>query len=358
MATPDIGPDGSCAQCGEVVPRASGRGRPKKYCSTQCANRAALDLASGAKRAQTLAERPEVCHCHRCSKPIPVGRRGKVSTTCSTCRFALYREAQGEKLRARTRERRLARARASGVVPFEQFQRERTKASIERRSSVCGWCGVGFVARSLDRLAYCSRQCGAKAVGAERSRRVAEAAQPFTPVRFGECAECSKPIVARMGRTVCSSECSAKRAKRCEAAKVERARAAFKPRLFSCAECSKSCATEYGKPRTRFCSDECSKRATKRTSRKRERARLRLANVEAVDPLKVFERDGWRCQMCRVATPKRYKGTTHQRAPELDHITALARGGDHSYRNTQLLCRACNGAKSDRDIGQQMRLFG
>lgn len=358
MAGSDIGPDGPCAQCGDAFPRAFGRGRPKKYCSAQCANRAALDLASSAKRAKTQAERQEVSHCQRCAKPLPVGRRGKIAIACSTCRSALYREAEGEKLRVRARERQILRARASGVVPFEQFQRERTKASIERRSSVCGWCGVSFVARSLDRLSYCSRQCGGRAVGAEKSRRAAESAQPFTPVRFGQCGECDKPIVARMGRTVCSSECATKRAKRSEAAKVERARAAFKPRLFACAECSKSCATEYGKPRTRFCSDECGRRATKRTSRKRERARLRLAKVEAVDPLKVFERDGWRCQMCRVATPRRYKGTTHQRAPELDHITALAKGGDHSYRNTQLLCRACNGAKSDRDVGQQMRLFG
>lgn len=85
---------------------------------------------------------------------------------------------------------------------------------------------------------------------------------------------------------------------------------------------------------------------------------MRTALVERVDPIKVFERDGWRCQMCRRPTPKKLKGKPKANAPELDHIIPLARGGEHSYRNTQLLCRACNSAKSDKDVGQQMRLFG
>ena len=348
MAGSDIGPDGPCAQCacGADVFRRGARGpiptrclpcaarlNPRRYLGPAQPRKTHLRECVACGKQELLLRSTKSVHCRRCA-PRPADYAHKNA------------------------QRRLAKAREAGVKPFEQFQRERTAASVKGRSAVCGWCGVGFVARGLDRLSYCSRQCGGKAVGAEKSRRAAESAQPFTPVRFGQCAECDKPIVARMGRTVCSSECATKRAKRSEAAKVERARAAFRPRLFACAECSKSCATEYGKPRTRFCSDECGRRATKRTSRKRERARLRLAKVEAVDPLKVFERDGWRCQMCRVATPRRYKGTTHQRAPELDHITALAKGGDHSYRNTQLLCRACNGAKSDRDVGQQMRLFG
>jgi 5-methylcytosine-specific restriction endonuclease McrA len=245
-----------------------------------------------------------------------------------------------------------------GEAARRAFHRERTRASIERRTSVCGWCGVGFVARGLDRLSYCSRQCGAKAVGAEKRRRsakAAESARPFTPVRFGACIECDKPIVARIGRIVCSRECAKERAK---AGARARTRAVFRPMQLSCAECGKSHTTEYGKAKTRFCSNECARRAAKRTSRKRERARLRLVMVESVDPLKVFDRDGWRCRCCRKPTPRDKRGTYHPRAPELDHIIPLAKGGEHSYRNTQLLCRACNWAKSDTDGGQQLRLFG
>jgi hypothetical protein len=219
------------------------------------------------------------------------------------------------------------------------------------RHYTCAQCGEAFSPKRTDRLKYCSRKCAAIA----RVAAAKEANPPFSPVAFGQCAECGGVILARSGRLVCSARCALSRA---EAARIDKERARYIPRVFSCAECGESCVTEYGKTRGRFCSDECGKRSVKRTARKRERARLRLAKVESVDPLKVFDRDGWRCQQCRVPTPRRYKGTAHRLAPELDHITALARGGEHSYRNTQLLCRSCNGAKADRDIGQQMRLFG
>lgn len=38
-------------------------------------------------------------------------------------------------------------------------------------------------------------------------------------------------------------------------------------------------------------------------------------------------------------------GSLSERAPELDHVVPLSRGGGHVYGNVQLLCRMCNGAK-------------
>ena len=74
---------------------------------------------------------------------------------------------------------------------------------------------------------------------------------------------------------------------------------------------------------------------------------MKAASVENVDPIKVFERDKWKCQICGVKTPRKLRGTINDRAPELDHIMPLSRGGAHSYMNTQCLCRKCNAAKSD-----------
>jgi 5-methylcytosine-specific restriction endonuclease McrA len=72
-----------------------------------------------------------------------------------------------------------------------------------------------------------------------------------------------------------------------------------------------------------------------------------------INRTKVFERDGWRCQMCGKATPKYRKGTRYPNAPELDHRTPLALGGPHTYANTQCACRACNAAKgATASIGQ------
>lgn len=68
--------------------------------------------------------------------------------------------------------------------------------------------------------------------------------------------------------------------------------------------------------------------------------------------LSVFQRDGWRCRFCGIDTPESLRGTHEHNAPELDHIVPLARGGQHSYDNTQCLCRACNGFKSNRTMAE------
>ena len=99
------------------------------------------------------------------------------------------------------------------------------------------------------------------------------------------------------------------------------------------------------------------KRKEKRTRRARHRALTKGCNAENVDPLKVFERDKWRCRLCNVKTPKELRGTYQDNAPELDHIIPLSLGGPHTYANTQCACRKCNGTKSNKPMGQ-MLLFG
>jgi 5-methylcytosine-specific restriction endonuclease McrA len=97
--------------------------------------------------------------------------------------------------------------------------------------------------------------------------------------------------------------------------------------------------------------------ASKDAARKARKLRERGAAVEMVDAVRVFTRDGWRCQLCGAKTPQFLRGTYKARAPELDHIIPIAAGGEHSYRNTQCACRSCNAAKRDRPLGQ-MLLFG
>jgi 5-methylcytosine-specific restriction endonuclease McrA len=125
-----------------------------------------------------------------------------------------------------------------------------------------------------------------------------------------------------------------------------------------CEECGQAfIRPDKGTLRPQFCSVECSKRHGKRIARVARKALERAKRTEPVNPFKVFERDGWRCKACNCRTPKRRRGTFEANAPELDHIIPLSKGGEHSYRNTQLLCRACNLAKGDAERGQ-LRLFG
>lgn len=86
------------------------------------------------------------------------------------------------------------------------------------------------------------------------------------------------------------------------------------------------------------------RRATNRIYRANRRARLRDAFVEPVDPTKVFERDLYICQRCFIQCPS--KATVpDEDAPTVDHVIALANGGEHSYKNTQCLCFMCNSHK-------------
>lgn len=80
--------------------------------------------------------------------------------------------------------------------------------------------------------------------------------------------------------------------------------------------------------------------------------------VEKVNSLEVFERDGWRCQLCRRAI-RRDAAPDHPLAAVLDHIIPLSVGGTHEYRNVQAAHRVCNNRKGNRVLGhgEQLRLI-
>ena len=88
----------------------------------------------------------------------------------------------------------------------------------------------------------------------------------------------------------------------------------------------------------------------------KRRALKRDAFVEAVDPRVVFQRDNGQCGICgqTVLLKLRYP---HPQSASLDHIVPLAKGGVHSYQNTQLSHLVCNKRKNDSGPGQ-LRLFG
>jgi hypothetical protein len=121
-----------------------------------------------------------------------------------------------------------------------------------------------------------------------------------------------------------------------------------------CKCCGSVFKPAYGVKKRDFCSSSCAKRFFSRLRCKTHRRRARSYGVkyEHVNPISVFDRDGWRCKLCGVKTPKELRGTIDQRAPELDHIVPLSKGGAHSYENTQCLCRKCNGAKGNKPLGQ------
>lgn len=113
------------------------------------------------------------------------------------------------------------------------------------------------------------------------------------------------------------------------------------------------CGKTHDQDGKHMCSAEC--RAAALRARKtllNARRRARIESGDRIDPIRVFERDGWRCHLCGISTPIAKRGTYEPNAPELDHIIALADGGQHTWGNVACACRACNGAKKAQSRGQ------
>lgn len=90
----------------------------------------------------------------------------------------------------------------------------------------------------------------------------------------------------------------------------------------------------------------------RRAKAAKRRALKRSTQVEHIDPIRVFERDGWRCHICKKKLKPEDRGTHKPTAPELDHIVTLADGGSHTWGNVACSCRACNMAKHSKSFGQ------
>lgn len=64
---------------------------------------------------------------------------------------------------------------------------------------------------------------------------------------------------------------------------------------------------------------------------------------------RIGEAQRWRCAICATSIKRGY---------HMDHISPLARGGEHVGRNIQLLCKTCNVRKNAKDPIDYMRSLG
>jgi len=85
-----------------------------------------------------------------------------------------------------------------------------------------------------------------------------------------------------------------------------------------------------------------------KVSKHRHRARRYGVAYEPINPIEIFNRDKWRCQICGCKTPRQHRGTIKVNAPELDHRVPMSKGGAHTRNNVQTACRGCNSRKGDK----------
>ncbi len=214
-----------------------------------------------------------------------------------------------------------------------------------RKEHECRMCGIIFRPKRAGRTTCCSRECGVLYQAWVRSVR-ANGGRVLHKVRRRRCVVCDKPYTQRTTETVCSDECSGQRWRKYYEP-VEKAECRECGRVFSRRQ--RGTTRWMCSPKCRKISSERARRAAKSSRKALERGAKRGENI---DPTKVFERDAWRCGICGRKTDKAKRGTYHHKAPELDHIVALANGGTHTWDNVQCSCRACNGAKGATDYGQ------
>lgn len=264
--------------------------------------------------------------CTDCGAQFVQHGPGRLASRCKPCR--------AEALKAYHRERDRQRERDySGRV-----RRERTGPAF-----CCKVCRKSFVPKRSNFTTCCSRECGwvwgahlrwMKGNGGRPRWRVTRRPRPKPTVVYDHppapvwCTMCGRGFYRRSPRArQCSPECR---------------------------EAARRASRERERERARVCPDARARKSAARLAGKMAR---RAARVEMVNPFAVFERDGWKCRLCGVRTPKRLRGTYEPRAPELDHIIPIAVGGEHSYRNVQLACRECNLGKGASPKGQLL-LFG
>lgn len=78
---------------------------------------------------------------------------------------------------------------------------------------------------------------------------------------------------------------------------------------------------------------------------KHERRAREEARIERFDPLEVYERDDWMCQICGSEVDRAVLYPEPMSA-SLDHVVPLSKGGDHTRENTVLAHLRCNLVKS------------
>lgn len=290
--------DCTCAQCGSGY-LADSR---KRYCSDSCKWKAADARRPNRGPKPHAIRGPFVCsHCrseYRTRRPIGEGER-----YCSReCSFSAMKNGGAS-------DRQIQALKASTVMRSEIAALARIRAAWLHGSTDYADC----------------KDCGKRYRKRANKARCIRCVNGLT-ARIRPCTHCGLSFEqARRWQRLCSEWC-AQAAKKAAAAKGR----------------SKLRATDQGKAK---------RRAEKNRYKSLRRSRVG-ASGESIDPIAVFERDGWRCHICKQRTPKKLRGSTEDRAPELDHIITLFDGGSHTWANVACACRQCNGEKGARSLGQ------
>ena len=325
---------GTCKECGAQLVR-KGPGPRPTYCSATCrAKRSYRKAREDGRYAEQLAKQSERLRAERVANARPCPYCGDPMTHPRRVQCG-----KAECKRLWTNERNRAWQRKY------KAETGRSYARTFAYECVCETCGRSWKA-SQAQARFCSIACSNHA----RSFPVA-------------CEQCGRSWTSKTSKVRwCSQECEHAShfstellPWRPEPWWARRAPVPVRrPRRWYAGRCRRCC--------TWFVSEQpansyCSRRCGNADGKDRRRARKKNAFVEPVYRQKVFERDRWVCQLCRRRV-NRNATAPHPRAPVIDHVIPLNKGGTHEPANVQCAHFICNSIKSDRGGGEQLALIG
>lgn len=223
----------------------------------------------------------------------------------------------------------------------------------------CHWCNNAIKRErgGKDSGKYCCKPCYFAAVNAGKQQfkgRLQDAWSCFVDWAYEwdaqrpewmECEACHKTIQRQSSmQRVCSEACRYR---------LE------KPLHEACDDCGAE--LNYESRHIKRC-EPCRKKRRnewKKQAGKTPRKRCKKHGVPCDPSVKsrgVFERDGYRCQLCMRKCLRKFtivNDVPHPLSPTVDHIVAISLGiKGHTWDNVQCACWECNVAKGARAIGQ------
>jgi|694.fasta_scaffold82447_1 hypothetical protein len=381
LAVDCSGRTSTCSGCGKSLACRSAIGRLPKWCDP-CRKAAKAKGEKGRKRKawQELQSKP----CEQCGQEWKPKRRStrfcspRCRSLASGDRLVLSCACCGESFECCS-----AYAKARKYCSRECSRKHH---GVQERS--CVECGKSFKRspHSRDKAKYCGRACyfAARNAGRQAWDRTRQLEGVWHRGGPWACAPSKKPMQEMMtnmghflgklrilyGKAVrkmpacetCGEPCKREEARFCSpkccgqnVVQVE------------CHKCGSQCERR-GVGKKAMCYG-CKEAARKEELRRRREtygrnhpSRARHLGVKCARfPRKtVFERDGWRCQLCgkpvlRKTTYRKPDGKIHSRSPTVDCIVPMSRGGNYEPDNCQTACFICNSRKGARLLGQ-MRL--
>jgi hypothetical protein len=137
-------------------------------------------------------------------------------------------------------------------------------------------------------------------------------------------------------------------------------------REIVCSECPVKITTTDRRRMT--CSPTCKAERKRRMERlkpysdrhraKDQKRRARKRGVDAVTVInsEIFERDRWKCGICKRRVDRDLVWPAPM-SPSLDHIVPLSEGGPHRPENVRLAHLHCNVSRGNRGGGEQLQLM-